>query len=140
MSDAAIFEGVTEFESGQFPSLHQRKEGNCCVIKKKPRFKSVDISQTARYQTLLGQPPRRGWDLPRFQFTHTFDDRAWSCVILSFRSQLNEIDSHCVSDQFRGGLQAKIPHNFIFMRFDRPRRYIQKLSDFLHRPALRQEP
>ena len=27
MSDGAIFEGVTEFESGQFPSLHHRKEG-----------------------------------------------------------------------------------------------------------------
>jgi hypothetical protein len=29
MSDGAIFELVTEFESGQFPSLHHRKEGNC---------------------------------------------------------------------------------------------------------------
>ena len=27
MSDGAIFEVVTEFESGQFPSLHHSKEG-----------------------------------------------------------------------------------------------------------------
>src|SRR2546427_9548695 len=50
--------------------------------------------------------------------------------------ELNEIDADRISDQFCGCLETEVPHNFVLVRLGSSSRYVQHLSNFLHRPAL----
>src|SRR5262245_494490 len=49
--------------------------------------------------------------------------------------ELDKIDSDSISDQFRGRFEAEVPHNFVLVRLGSSSRYVQHLSNFLHRPA-----
>src|SRR5215813_13108842 len=48
--------------------------------------------------------------------------------------ELDEIDSDSITDQFRGCFETEVPHNFVLVRLGSSSRYIQRLSNFLHRP------
>src|SRR5215831_9082283 len=48
-------------------------------------------------------------------------------------SRLDELDAYSVADQVRSRLNAQLAHDFVFMRFCRPRRNSHQSGCFLHR-------